>query len=76
MPEKPLTNVELVVEMMEYSRYGAVVQLLIVEAIRKYAETVSQADPATFDSPFINGEVWVAVAGEVRQKMQANYGWD
>lgn len=76
MPEKPLTNVELVVEMMEYSRYGAVVQLLIVEAIRKYPEAVSQADPATFDSPFINGTVWVAVAEEVRQKMKANYGWD
>ncbi|GKS86993.1 hypothetical protein AVMA1855_22595 [Acidovorax sp. SUPP1855] len=73
MPEEDLSNTQLVIEMMEYS---AVAQLFIIEAIRRYADTVSQVDPHTLDGSFIRGQLWVDVAKEIRRKMQAHYGWD
>lgn len=67
-------NLDLVVDLMNYSPRGAICQAFIMEAIMKYAEACSKADPATFDSGFMNGQAWVDVAKDVKQRCEAFYG--
>jgi hypothetical protein len=52
---QPETNVEFVTRMMEFSNYGALAQLFVLEAIRNWSNLVAEADPAKVDSPMING---------------------
>jgi hypothetical protein len=67
---KPQTNVEFVTNMMEFSKYGALSQIFILEAIRNWSELVAKGDPAKLDSPMISGQAWVGVAKEIQQKIQ------
>jgi hypothetical protein len=52
---QPETNVEFVTRMMEFSNYGALAQLFVLEAVRNWSNLVAEADPAKVDSPMING---------------------
>ena len=52
---QPETNAEFVTRMMEFSNYGALAQLFVLEAIRNWSNLVAEADPAKVDSPMING---------------------
>ncbi len=62
---KRKTNEQIVRHMMTFSRYGALSEMFIMEAITKYAEAVSKADPAQFESMLLSGEAWVGVAKEI-----------
>ena len=68
---KPQTNVEFVTNMMEFSRFGALAQVFIIQAIDQYSKRVAEADPATIDGGFISGQAWVGVAKEIQQKLEA-----
>lgn len=70
------SNEEFVSDLMNYSRYGGLVQVFVIEAIRHYAETMAAADPAKFDSDFLNGKAWIGVAQEVKAKLDAQYAPD
>lgn len=68
-----LTNTELVVEMMEYSNFGALSQLFIMEAIRKEADRIAATKPEQYDKEqwdYISVEVWIAVANEISKKIK------
>jgi len=60
--------------MMEYSQYGALAQLFIIDAISKLSAAVSKADPAKMGNGLIDGTAWVGVAKEIRAKMDAHLG--
>lgn len=64
------TNTAFVQSLMEFSKYGALAQLFVIDALDKWSERVSQADPVQLDNPMFNGEAWVGVAKEIQQKLK------
>ena len=77
MVENRKTNVEAVVDLMEFSRYGAVAQLFVVDALGKQAKRVADAAPEAFagmNNGFINQAAWQGVAREIVQKLDAHLG--
>ena len=75
MPRRK-SNEEFVTDLMNYSRFGGLVQVFVIEAIRSYAEAMATADPAKFDSDLLNGKAWIGVAQEVKAKLDAQYALD
>lgn len=78
MPKAPRNNIELVRQMMEYSASGALAQLVIVEAIRKYVDAVADMPIEEYrkvygDNPFITADAWHAAATEIKQKADGFY---
>lgn len=68
------TNVQVLTDLMQFSRHGALAQVFIIDAIQKHANRVAVADPAQVDSPMISGEAWVGVANEIQGTLEAHYG--
>jgi hypothetical protein len=68
------TNVEFVTRLMERSKSGPLAQLFIVEAVRKYAEACSKAEPKQMDVGFITGAQWKRTAEEIHAEMETHLG--
>jgi hypothetical protein len=81
------TNTELVTGLMDFSRFGAISQLFVIEALTRYATEVleNQAEvreafapkkspDQKFLSLSISPDAWIGVAGEVKQALEDNYG--
>lgn len=68
---KPKTNVQFVKDIMEFSRYGALAQVFVIDALDKWSKKISEVDPAQVDSAMVNGEAWVGVAKEIQEKLNA-----
>ncbi|WP_396604857.1 hypothetical protein ACFLEY_22310 [Bradyrhizobium sp. YCK136] len=62
-------NVAFVKELMTHSRYGALAQLFVIDALSKWADKISSVEPQAVDSPMISGEAWVGVAKEIKDKI-------
>ncbi|WP_428840874.1 hypothetical protein [Comamonas kerstersii] len=69
-----MTNVEFVADIMEFSRYGALAQAFVIEALQRHAERIAAANPKAMDSPGLSGSAWVGVAREIRTKLVIKYG--
>ena len=73
---KGLTNVELVTDMMEFSKYGALSQIFIIEAIGRYAdqctEELTPEALAEYEKKgsFINMNAWLGVAKEIKERLE------
>lgn len=69
---KRMTNIEFVTDLMEYSKYGAMAQLFVIEALRQYSATVANASPEQFEewNGLVNPQVWQDVAREIAQKIE------
>lgn len=61
---KPKTNIELVTDLMDFSKQGALMQAFIIEAISKYRELTLAAGPWEENS-FLSQDAWKACATEV-----------
>lgn len=69
------TNIEFIVDAMEFSAYGALSQAFIMEAVSKYANVVAASKPEDFPkSGFIQPEVWISVGKEIQAKLRLHYG--
>ncbi len=70
-----MTNEELIVDIMNYGPGGALQQLFVIEAVRRYAEQVSQAGPDAIDmgAGFIDGPAWVRAATYINNRIEENY---
>lgn len=67
------TNVETVVNLMEFSRYGALAQVFVMDALSKHAKVVAEAPPeslASMKGGFISPEAWQGVAREIMGKLE------
>ena len=76
MPTKAVSNVEFVVEMMEHSAHGALVQAFVLEAIDRYAKQVmSNQDKlrVQMKNHLVHPEAWIGCAKEVNAKCLAHY---
>lgn len=71
-----LTNEEFVAELMQFSNFGALSQVFVIEAIRRYADQVAAAQPSEVDTPFLSGPVWIGVAKEIQAKVYNQYDVD
>lgn len=70
--QKRTTNIQAVTGMMNYSQYGALAQVFIVEAIRRYATQVIENEAKLLEEMrehMISGEAWVGVAKEINGKL-------
>ena len=61
--KKPLTNIELVTKMMNFSEAGALKQAFIIEAIRVASEQVLKGEPWAEDH-FVSHAAWKLCAQE------------
>ncbi len=73
-PHRPQTNVDFVTRLMEFSNYGPLAQLFVLEALRNWSDLVAKADPAKVDSAMISGHAWVGVAKEIKAKIEKRNG--
>lgn len=68
------TNVEFVTEIMEFSRFGALSQVFVIEALRRYALQIVISRARTLDIPGIPRDTWFALGEEIDAKLLAKYG--
>lgn len=75
--DEPTTNAELFEQMLTYSRYGALAQAFVVDAVTKMAEQVaklSDEEVAKLDeTSMVHMRAWRGVAREIKAKMDAFY---
>ena len=71
---KTMTNTAFLQSLMNHSKYGALAQLFVMDALDKWSELVAKGDPAKIDTPLINGHAWVGVAKEIQEKMKERLG--
>ncbi len=78
MVKKKQTNVQLITEMMEFSQYGALSQLFIMDAIGKLADSVAALTDEEIriemEGSFISAGAWHGVAKEIQRKISQHYG--
>tara|TARA_Y100000593_G_scaffold29491_1_gene58563 strand:+ start:1752 stop:1958 length:207 start_codon:yes stop_codon:yes gene_type:complete len=65
-----MTNEEFVKDLMTFNPHGALAQVFVLEAIRKYSEQVVAADPKLYDSGFIDGSAWHGMAAYILDKIE------
>lgn len=74
MKQDKRTNIEVVTDLMEFSEYGALAQIFVIDALSKWSEIIKDKDPKEFENPLISGQAWVGVAQEINRKLNARYG--
>ncbi len=70
MAKRPMTNVEKVQHIMSFSKYGALAQLFVMDALHKWTDIVSRASPEQVGNGFIDGEAWIGVATEIQNTLR------
>jgi hypothetical protein len=65
------TNVETVTELMEFSNFGPLAQVFVIDALCKMSEAVAESKVEDYpDTGFIHPEAWIGVAKEIREKLK------
>jgi hypothetical protein len=76
-PHLPQSNTEFVVDVMNYSNSGAMIQMFVIEALRYYSEQVAKGvAPENDPNAFINPRSWWHCAKELQKKIRAKYEGD
>lgn len=68
------TNEELVSDLMNFSRHGALMQVFVLEALGRYSADCAAADPADLNTPHLSGQAWHGCATEVLQALAEHLG--
>ncbi|QRY31871.1 hypothetical protein JVX96_00650 [Variovorax sp. PDNC026] len=66
---RPRTNVEFIVDLMEFSAHGALIQAFVLQALTQYAQKVAAANPEALDTNLVSGHAWHGCALEVQRKL-------
>lgn len=70
------TNVEVLTEIMEFSRCGALAQLFIMDAVSRHAERVAAAsvdELKGMEGGLISPAAWQATAAEIVGKLRLHF---
>lgn len=75
---KPKTNIDFMCDLMDFSRFGALAQMFVIDALSKWsakvAETPIEELRAAFkNTPLINAEAWQGVAREIKDKLDGYF---
>lgn len=73
------TNVDVITEIMEFSRFGALSQMFVIDALSKAARAMADAPPEDFageewKNSFMSPEAWQGVAREIADKLDKHLG--
>ncbi|KVH79418.1 hypothetical protein WJ42_06060 [Burkholderia cepacia] len=69
-----MTNLECLTEIMTFSRYGALAQAFVMDALSQYAERVATTPPDQLQvNPMISARAWQGVALEIHTKLDAHF---
>jgi hypothetical protein len=73
--KQPKTNVQIVRDLMEFSKFGALSQMFIIDAITKQAALVAKSRPSDYPAGgFVEPTAWIGVAKEIEARMAEAYG--
>jgi hypothetical protein len=74
---KRQTNVQFLTQLMEYSNFGAMSQVFIMDAIQKHAKHVSSIPlddlRKQFGESMVSADSWHGVAIEIKDKFEEHY---
>ncbi len=68
---KPQTNLSVVTDIMEYSRFGALSQAFVMAALESYSEQVIATPDEQVSNGLLPAGVWKGIAEETLQKLEA-----
>ena len=68
------SNAELVARVMEFPKSGPLMQVFIVEALRRYADECAAASPDKMNFGPINGHAWKRCAVELQFELLKHLG--
>ncbi len=69
--KKNKTNIEKVKDMMQFSEYGALAQMFVMDALHKQAKIVAESKLEDYpENCFVNPESWIGVAKEIQEKLK------
>jgi len=77
-----MTNEKLVKQIMNFSQFGVLSQIMIMQAINHYVDLVIKQEKELIDeyeemiknkrNPLVNAHAWVGVAKEIKDKIDNN----
>lgn len=68
---KRKTNVQIVKDIMENSRYGALAQVFVMDALHKFSDAVAESELKDYPpGSFVAPEAWIGVAKEIKNKLE------
>lgn len=69
-----MTNLECLTEIMAFSRYGALAQAFVMDALSQHAERVATTPPDQLQvNPMICARAWHGVAQEIHTKLETHF---
>lgn len=73
-----MTNLECLTDIMEFSRYGALAQAFVMDALSKHAEHIAklpldELHKQLGDHPLVSARAWHGVAQEIHAKLEAHF---
>lgn len=74
----PMTNLECLTQIMTFSRYGALAQAFVMDALSKHAAHIAGMPldelKARFgDHSMISAEAWQGVAKDINEALEAHF---
>ncbi|WP_321884105.1 hypothetical protein [Burkholderia cepacia] len=71
-----MTNLECLTDIMTFSRYGALAQAFVMNALSQHAARVASTPLEQLQiHPMISARAWHGVAQEVHAKLEAHFAW-
>ncbi len=72
----PLTNTQLIQDIMDFSPTGALAQLFVIQALSSYAQRIADLPPERLSEMFppsslLSGPAWKATAEHILSKLNA-----
>ena len=68
------SNEEVIVELMNHSKFGAIIQPFVLEGLRRYSEQVLRAQPGFMAGGLISEEAWRGCAQETVNALNEHFG--
>ncbi|HDR9760804.1 TPA: hypothetical protein ACK3Q6_003251 [Burkholderia cepacia] len=69
-----MTNLECLTDIMTFSRYGALAQAFVMDALSQHAARVASTPPEQLQvHPMISARTWHGVAQEIHTKLEAHF---
>ncbi len=73
-----MTNLECLTDIMEFSRYGALAQAFVMDALSKHAEHIAklpldELQKQLGNHPLVSACAWHGIAQEIHTKLETHF---
>jgi len=71
-----MTNLECLTDIMTFSRYGALAQAFVMDALSIHAERIAAMPLCELQAklnPMLNADAWHGVAQEIHDKLEVHF---